>query len=335
MSAGHQLCPHLAPGRAWPHGGLVLRDRGVEGSWVPCRVPPSPVSPHTAKRWLQEVGAALVRCQWWTGDSGGTLAALPSGTWTWLPTAHRASRKPMLGSGEVSDPPFGCHGPSCLTWHRVPAATEDEAQRGGEVGRGGSGRSCPPAPYPAPPLSRRRLAAAGFSQAAAPSPARKRRSPTGGGPVRGCLHPLHFWGHGAPLEGDLCICGGVGTLPAELGAVPVVRASCRAAGSVLGAAAVAALRRGQGSVPDPQEGWPRPEAWVCVLGPAAVLPLLGAADLLIGQTPRGPPSASWYREVQETGALGTPAPLKETSAPARVLFQEHGLGRERLLCRRS
>lgn len=66
-----------------------------------------------------------------------------------------------------------------------------------------------------------------------------------------------------------------------------------------------------------------------------MLPLLGAADTLIGQTPRGPPSASWYCKVQETGALGTPALLKETSAPAGVLLQEHGLGRGRLLCRRS
>lgn len=137
------------------------------------------------------------------------------------PPAGRAE-SPCWAAGR-SAIPLRCQGPSRLTsWHRVPAATKAEARRGGEVGRGGSGRSCPPAPYPAPPLSRRRLAAAGFSQAAAPSPARERPSPTGGGALSGAASTRFlFGGHGAPPAGDLCICGGVGTLPTELGAAPV------------------------------------------------------------------------------------------------------------------
>lgn len=240
----------------------------------------------------------------------------------------------MLGSGEVSDPPLV---PRSILPDLAPCPCRHRGRSPAGWGgrKRGLGAELPPCAISCPAIEPEAPRGRGVFPGSSSQPCTQTAQPHGGGPVRGCLHPLPFWGHGALLEGDLYICSGVGTLPVELGAAPAVRASCRAAGPVLGAVAVAALPRGRGNVPDPQEGWPRPEAWVCVLGPAAVLPLLGTADMLIGQTPRGPPSASWYREVQETGALGTPALLKETSAPARVLLQEHGLGRERLLCSRS
>lgn len=201
MSAGHQLCPHLAPGRAWPHGGLVLRDRGVEGSWVPCRVPPSPVSPHTAKRLLQEVGAALVRCQWWTGDSGGTFGCSPF--WDVDVASHCPQSEQKAHAGERG----GQRSPPWVPRSVLPDLAPRPCRHRGRSPAGWGGRKrglgaeLPPCAISCPAIEPEAPRGRGVFPGSSSQPRTQTAQPHGRGPCPGLPPPAAFLGARSPARG--------------------------------------------------------------------------------------------------------------------------------------
>lgn len=250
------------------------------------------------------------------------------------PAPPRRRRSPAGGGGSES----GC---AERTWE-------------GGAGRGAWGAprvAAPPlwAPYPAPPSSRRRLAAAGFPQAAAPSsapggPAAPRGvnpsfpsgilPPSCHPPCRAAPHPRSVRGaqHLLPWEPPPRGASLGVRAPQQLGQREIWGASAADASAVgIGALRWAVQHRELRQ----RLLWPSCPGVRVPTGRAAPSPALGPRPHLLPSPSRcGGADGANPAGVRGAGAFLSRKPLRSPS-PSGVLLQEPGLGRERLFCRGS